>query len=99
MNPSDQTKTKQQKQIATMPRVNKKTKAVASLTAVVNNRLQLRCIRMLHSDDEDSLEDLKDLASVVFLSELRKRRYYKRQKRYRKCRAEERFSKDLTITM
>jgi hypothetical protein len=78
-----------------MPRVNRKTKAVASLTDVVNNRLQLRCIRMLHSDDEDSFEDLQDLASVVFLSELRKRRYYKRRKKYRKCRAEERLNKDL----
>jgi hypothetical protein len=80
-----------------MPRVSKKAKAVASLTAVVNNRMKLRCIRMIHSDDEDSLEDLKDLASVVFLSELRKRRYHKRHKKYRKSRAAERCSKDLHV--
>jgi hypothetical protein len=80
-----------------MPRVSKKARAVASLTAVVNNRMKLRCIRMIHSDDEDSLEDMKILASVIFLSELRKRRYYKCHKKYRKSRAEERFSKDLYV--
>jgi hypothetical protein len=40
---------------------------------------------------------MKDLASVVFLSELRKRRYYKRHRKYRKSRAEDRFSSDLHV--
>jgi hypothetical protein len=66
-----------------MPRVSEKAKALAVLTAVVNNRMKARCLRMMDSDDEDSLEDLKDLASVVLVSEIRKRRYYKRNNKYR----------------
>jgi hypothetical protein len=80
-----------------MPRVSKKAKALASLTAVVNNRMKARCLCMMDSDDEDSLEFLKDMASVVLESEIRKRRCYKRNNRYRKSRAAERLTNDFKI--
>jgi hypothetical protein len=79
-----------------MPRVNKKAKALASLTTVVDQRLKCRCLR-IHDDDEDSVEDIKDFASAVLLSEVRKRRFYKRHTRYRKSLAKERFYNDLHI--
>jgi hypothetical protein len=52
---------------------------------------------MIHDDDEDSVEDIKDFASAVLLSEVRKRRFYKRHTRYRKSLAKERFYNDLHI--
>ena len=50
---------------------------------------------MCDSDDKSSVEDLKDLATAVFLSEIRKRRYYQRPRKYRKTPANERFATDL----
>lgn len=49
----------------------------------------------MFDDDEDSLEDMKDLAITVCLSELRKRRYYQRPPKYRKSPAAQRFETDL----
>ena len=53
-----------------------------------------KSIRMM-DDDDDSLEDLKDLATAVCLSEIRKRRYLNRPSKYRKSPAGERFAIDL----
>jgi DDE superfamily endonuclease len=46
-------------------------------------------------DEEDSVEDLKDLATAVSLSTIRKRRYISRSTKYRKSPAETRFKTDL----
>ena len=45
-------------------------------------------------DDDDSLEDMKDLATAICLSEIRKRRYMDRNK-YRKSPSGGRFETDL----
>ena len=50
---------------------------------------------MLTEDDDDSLEDMKDLATAVCLSELRKRRYFQHSNKYRKSPATQRFQTDL----
>lgn len=62
------------------------------LSAVVNDRMKQRAVR--HMDDDDSsFEDLKDLAAVICLSEIRKRRHLLRG-RCRKSPAAERFAAD-----
>jgi DDE superfamily endonuclease len=77
-----------------MPRVSKRAKAITTMSLVLNNRLKHRAIREL-DDDEDSLEDLKDLATLMCLSKLRKNRYLCRGTKYRKSPATERFLMDL----
>ena len=56
--------------------------------------MNARAVRVM-DDDDDSLEDMKDLATAVCLSELRKRRYLQRPSKYRKSPASERFETDL----
>jgi hypothetical protein len=51
----------------------------------------------MHDHDEDSVEGIKDLASTLFLNAVRKRRFYKRHRKNRKSRAQERFYSDLHI--
>lgn len=80
-----------------MPRISKRARAISCLSVVVNNRMKGRAIRVM-DDDEDSLEDLKDLAAVVCLSEIRRRRYLQRPSKYRKSPAAERFANDLNTT-
>jgi DDE superfamily endonuclease len=77
-----------------MPRVSKRAQAISCLNSLLNKRIIGRSIRML-DDDNDSLEDIKDLATAVCLSEVRKRRYLNRSSRYRKSPAIERFNTDL----
>ena len=77
-----------------MPRVSRRAKAITCLTSLLNKRLKMRAMRVLDSD-ESSTEDLKDLATAVCLSEIRKRRYLQRPNRYRKSPATERFETDL----
>ena len=56
--------------------------------------MKARAIR-IYDDDDDSLEEIKDLATVICLSEIRKRRYLQRPSKYRKGPAQERFKTDL----
>jgi hypothetical protein len=77
-----------------MPRQSKKTKVINLLSARLKARLNLRAVRIM-DDEEDSVEDLKDLATAVSLSTIRKRRYISRSTKYRKSPAETRFKTDL----
>jgi DDE superfamily endonuclease len=72
-----------------MPRVSKRAKVISCLSRITQERICHRVLRIL-DDDDDSVEDLKDLATVVCLSEIRKRRYLQRSK-YRKSPATGRF--------
>ena len=55
----------------------------------------MKVVRLLDDDSDESVEDIKDLAAAVCLSELRKRRYLERPKKHRKSPANERFRTDL----
>jgi DDE superfamily endonuclease len=79
-----------------MPRVSKRAKYITTLSCIFNNRLKHRAIRLL-DDDEDSFEDLKDLATGICLSKLQRNRYLSRGTKYRKSPAVERFEMDLNV--
>jgi hypothetical protein len=85
---------KSNQQAETMPRVSKRAKVITSLSLVYDNRLKHRAIRLLN-DDEDSLEDLKDLATGSCLSKISKSRYLYQSTKYRKSPAVGRFKTDL----
>jgi hypothetical protein len=80
----------------TMPRVSQRAEAIISLSLLFNNRIKLKAIRLLN-DDEDSLEDVKDLATAICLSKIRKSRYLNRSNKYRKSPAVGRFETDLNL--
>jgi hypothetical protein len=79
-----------------MPRISRRSKAITCLTCVVKWRLIGRAMREF-DDDEDSLEDMKDLANTIFLSELRRQRYLHRRSKYRKSPATDRFKTDMNV--
>ena len=81
--------------MSNMPRVSKKAKAESCLSSLFAFRMKVKAIRMLVDSDDDSVEDMKDLAAAVCLSELRKRRYFQRSTKYRKSPATQRFKTDL----
>ena len=74
----------------TMPRISKRARALSCLEALLKGRMNARAVRVM-DDDDDSLEDMKDLATAICLSKLRKRRYLQRPSKYRKSPASERF--------
>ena len=77
-----------------MPRTSKRAKAISCLSAMWDDRIKRRAIREM-DDDEDSIEDLKDLATAMFLSDLRKRRHFQRPTRHRRSPSADRFATDL----
>ena len=77
-----------------MPRVSKRAKALSCLSSIMDFRLHAKAIRMF-DDDDDSLEDMKDLATAICISEIRNRRYLEQPTKYRKSPAVERFNTDL----
>jgi DDE superfamily endonuclease len=79
-----------------MPRVSKRAQAHNRLASIYNNRIKLKAIR-IYNDDEDSLEDLKDLATGIILKKVRSRRYLFRSSKYRKSPAVGRFNTDLNF--
>jgi DDE superfamily endonuclease len=79
-----------------MPRESKRAKAITRLSSILNNRIKLRAIR-LFSDDDDSVEDLKDVATAILLRKTRNRRYIFRPQ-YRKSPAVSRFKIDLNLS-
>jgi hypothetical protein len=77
-----------------MPRVSKRAQAINTLSFVFNNRVKHRTIRLCN-DDDDSLEDLKDLATLISLGKIRNRRYLFRLSKYRKSPALDWFKTNL----
>jgi DDE superfamily endonuclease len=54
-----------------MPRTSRKAQVVGCLSTLLKDRIKERAARMI-ADDDDSTEDLKDLAMAICLSEIRK---------------------------
>jgi hypothetical protein len=77
-----------------MPRVSRGAQAISNLSVVLNNRVRHRAIRLCH-DDDDSLEDMKDLLTLILLKKMKSRRYLFRASKYRKSPAVDRFKTDL----
>lgn len=75
-----------------MPRISMKKRFLGSLTKLLNKRLQRRALRTIN-DEEDSLEDAKDLAVAMALKNGFTRRYLFRNPKYRK--GIDRFNDDL----
>ena len=75
-----------------MPRKSKKAKFIEQLKSCLSRRIKARAVRSL-VDEEDSIEDVKDLAYLATYKNCVARRYIFRRSSYRK--AVERFSQDL----
>jgi hypothetical protein len=81
-----------------MPRKSKRRAViVAWLTRKLRLRLLHKTIR-LYDDDDDSMEDCKDLAMAMCLRNAERSRYLHRSGRYKKSPKEERFATDLNDT-
>jgi DDE superfamily endonuclease len=77
-----------------MPRKSKRAVFLSWFRKQVRVRLLNKIVR-LYADEEDSLEDVKDVASLAMLQSAEGRRYLHRNSTYRKSLANERFTTDL----
>jgi DDE superfamily endonuclease len=81
-----------------MPRKSKRRAVIAWLSKKLRIRLLHKTIRLYDGDDDDSLEDCKDLVLARCLRNAESSRYLHRSGKYRKSPAEERFATDLNHT-
>ena len=68
------------------------------MASILNLRLKLRAIRLANCEDDnddETVEDMKDIAVAGSLRKIKRNRYFSRPTKYRKSPAEERFRTDL----
>ena len=77
-----------------MPRTSKRRQFLDQLELEVQKRLTQRSLRNM-DDEDDSVEDRKDVVSLAILKEAESKRYLFRSSKYRKGPSLERFAMDL----